>query len=430
MHQLTKWLKIGLLGFLLIPVNNLKAQTSSTLSLEDVYDLSRKNYPLIQQQGLISKTAALSVDNLRKGLLPQLSMLAQASYQSEVTQVRIPVPGVTIDPLSKDQYKLVTDLNQVIYDGGMFRSQKDLQIQNAAVETNRIEVDIYKLKERVSQLYLGILFIDEQLKQADLIKADINNGIKKVEAQVANGIAFRSNLNLLQAELLKADQRVIELQSSREGFLQALGLLIGKQLPADQQFHHPGLSNSVAVKSEILRPELQLFAAQDKMLQSQLSLIKARNTPKASFFTQGGYAKPGLNFLKNQFDFYFISGFRVNWTISSLYTSKKEKELVEINRRTVQIQKETFLLNTNSTLIQQKADLDKLSRLIQSDQQIIDLRVKVKEAAKAQLENGVITANDYLREVNAEDLARQNLIAHQLQLLQAQINFKNTSGQQ
>jgi len=58
------------------------------------------------------------------------------------------------------------------------------------------------------------------------------------------------------------------------------------------------------------------------------------------------------------------------------------------------------------------------------------LKQQVKEAAKAQLENGVITANDYLREVNAEDQARQSRITHQLQLLQAQINYQTISGKQ
>jgi outer membrane protein TolC len=52
----------------------------------------------------------------------------------------------------------------------------------------------------------------------------------------------------------------------------------------------------------------------------------------------------------------------------------------------------------------------------------------VTDAAKAQLENGVITANDYVKEVNAEDQARQTLITHKVQLLQAQINYQTILG--
>ena len=162
----------------------------------------------------------------------------------------------------------------------------------------------------------------------------------------------------------------------------------------------------------------------------QDKLITAKNLPKAGLFAQGGYGRPGLNQLKNEFAFYYIGGIRLNWSLGGLYTKKKEKELVEVNKRIVEIQKETFLLNTNSQLIQQQAEIDKLLKLIASDYEIINLRKSVTDAAKAQLENGVITANDFLKEINAEDQARQVLITHQVQLLQAQINYQTISGKQ
>lgn len=96
----------------------------------------------------------------------------------------------------------------------------------------------------------------------------------------------------------------------------------------------------------------------------------------------------------------------------------------------IEVQKETFLLNTNSQLKQQKADIDKLRQLLDSDIQIVELRRTVTDAAKAQLENGVITANDYLKEINAEDQARQSKITHEVQLLQAQINYQTILGKQ
>jgi len=109
---------------------------------------------------------------------------------------------------------------------------------------------------------------------------------------------------------------------------------------------------------------------------------------------------------------------------------KREKKIIELNQQTVGIQKDVFLFNTNTQLKQQQSDVDKLQKLVDTDKEIIDLRISVKDAAKAQLENGVITANDYLREVNAEDQARQGLITHQIQLLQAQINYQTISGKQ
>ena len=304
-----------------------------------------------------------------------------------------------------------------------------MQELNASVEDQRVEVELYKLKERINQVFLGILFLDEQLKQVELVKADIQTGIKRVEAQVQNGLAFKSGLSMLKAELLKADQRAIETGSSKKGFIDALALFLGQPLSENIQLVKPDMI-AVSVTNEIVRPEVKLYNEQSKLIDHQDRLITSKNLPKASLFAQGGYGRPALNMLQNEFDFYYLGGVRFNWSLGGLYTKKREREQVEVNKKTVDLQKETFLLNTNTQLTQEYSEIDKLRRLIASDNEIIDLRKSVTDAAKAQLENGVITANDYLEEVNAEDQARQALITHQLQLLQAQINYQTISGKQ
>ncbi|MCX6318946.1 MAG: TolC family protein [Bacteroidetes bacterium] len=411
----------------LLPILSI-AQSVSRLELQQAYEQAQKNYPVIQQKDLVRQTAAINIDNLQKGLLPQVTLSGQASYQTDVTKVGISVPGFSIEPPSKDQYKLVADVSQLIYDGGITREQKTMLQLSATVEDQKIEVELYKLKERINQVFMGILYLDEQLKQTELVKADINTGMKKVEAQVKNGVAFRSNLNMLKAELLKAEQRVIELSTSRKGLLDVLALFTGQPLDEKTILVKPAVS--AVPTADIARPELKLYSAQSGLFDQQQKLIHAKNLPKASLFVQGGYGRPALNLLKNEFDFFAIGGLRLNWSLGGLYTKKKEKELTEVNKRIVETQKQTFLLNTNTQLKQQEAEIKKWQQLSNTDNEIISLRESVKEAAKAQLENGVITASDYLREVNAEDQARQSLITHQLQLLQAQLNYNTISGKQ
>ena len=418
-----------LLIVLLIMPAILYAQEQS-LSLQKGYELAQQNYPLIKQRELIKQTTDYTIENLGKGFLPQIYLSGQATYQSEVTEVNLrSVPGIIVQPLSKDQYKILADVNQLIYDGGVIKQQKNIQQLSDDLEQQKVEVELYRLKERINQLFLGVLYLDEQLKQVDLIKADLNNGIKRVEAQVNNGVAFKSNLNVLQAELLKADQRAIELKASRKGFIDVLSLFINQPLSADTKLGRPDMDGSV-LGNDIQRPELKLYSTQEKLLGGQFRLADSRNRPRASLFFQGGYGRPSLNFFKNEFDFFYTTGLRLNWSLGGLYTQKREKKIIELNQKTVDIQKEVFLFNTNTQLKQQQSEVEKLQRLIATDTEIIDLRTKVKDAAKAQLENGVITANDYLREVNAEDLARQTLISHQIQLLQAQINYQTISGKQ
>jgi len=433
MYYLTKWLtrlvKKGLAAISLLGVLNVNAQEILNLNLDQANAFARKNYPAIKKKDLLAQTASLNIENLHKGFLPQFSLSGQATYQSDVTHINIPIPGIKIPSPGNDQYKVSAEVNQLIYDGGSIKQQNILQQLNETTEQQGVEVELYQLRDRVNQLYLGILYLDAENSQAELIKQDIQIGIKKVEAQVQNGVSFKSNLNVLKAELLKAEQRTIEIAYSRKGMIEILELFMNVNLANNVVLEKPAAFKNVA-DTNITRPELTLYADRTKLLGQQNKLIKARNQPKASLFFQGNYGRPTFNFLSNSFDFFYIGGIRFNWPLGGFYTRKNDNQLVEINKRNVEIQKEIFLLNTNAQLKQQRSDIDKLDQLIASDKEIISLRESVKAAASAQLENGVITANDYLREVNAEDQAKQTLITHQIQLLQAQINYETISGKQ
>lgn len=432
MHYLTKWLNkmVRLLPVLIILQPGFAlAQQMNRLTLDEANQLARDNYPALQQKGLIGQTASLSIENLNKGYLPQFTVSGQVTYQSNVTQVSVPIPGIKIEPLSKDQYKLLADVSQRVFDGGTIKNQDKVQQLSAEADQQKIEVQLYALKQQVNQLFLGVLYLDAEKQQVALAEDNINVGIKNVESQVLNGTSFRSNLDLLKAELLKTQQNMIELDATKKGMVETLELFINKSLPDDVVFVTPD-TTQVNFENNISRPEIKLYTDQSNLFEQQKKLIQSKNLPRASLFFEGGYGRPGLDMLKNEFDFFYIGGIRLNWSLSGLYTRKRENQLVDINKRTVDIQKETFLLNTKAQLKQQQSDIEKLKQLIASDNDIIALRAQVTNAAKAQLQNGVISANDFLKEVNDENQARQSLITHKIQLLQAQINYQTILGKQ
>lgn len=398
---------------------------AQSLTIETCYSLAAENYPLVKQRELLSKSNEYTLQNLSKGYLPQLTVAGQATYQSEVTQVPISLPGMDIPTLSKDQYKFYGEVNQTLFDGGVIKQQKLTQRSNLEVEQQKLEVELYKIKERINQLFFGMLLVDEQIRQTELLKQDINLGLKKTEAAIANGTAFKSSADVLRAELLNADQRTTELKAARNAYAEMLGLFINRPLNANVTVEKP---ETLTVSSDINRPEITLYESQNKTIDAQYKLLTARNLPKLNLFVQGGYGRPALNMLSNDFEAYYIGGVRLNWSLSGLYTLKKDKALLDLNRKTIAVQKETFLFNTNYSLRQQSAEVNKYTELLTSDNDIIALRTSVKQTASVQLENGVITSNDYLREVNAEDKARQNKIVHEIQLLMAQYAQQTTTG--
>jgi len=397
------------------------------LTLEECYEKARTNYPLIKQKDYIAKTKDYGVSNIWNGYFPQITLLAQASYQSDVTEVPMPLPGIVIQRLSKDQYKVAVDVTQTIYDGGIMSSQSGIQESVNEIDDQKIEIELLKIKERVNQIYLGILLIEAQLNQIELVINDLNASISKLDAAYANGTATKSDVDVLRAELLKTEQRQIELNSSRLAYINMLGLLINESLNESTIFSTPSPINYLSVE-EIIRPELKLYSAQKNLIENQDGIIVSKIVPKANLFFQGGYGKPALNMFVNDFDWYYITGIRFSWSLSNLYSYGNESEINQLNIQSIDAQTETFLLNTKITTNQQLQEIDKLKKLIEVDKSIIDLRTSVKESAKAKLENGVITSSDYVRDLNAEDTAKQNLEIHKIQLLLAQYNYKITTG--
>ena len=416
---------IKVMGYSLVAITGIYGVSAQTLTLDQCYTLARARYPVVKQLALIEKTRDYTVSNAAKGTLPQLGVGGQATYQSAVTGLPIEIPNMKIPTVSKDQYRIFGEVSQSLTDGPIVSRQKELARVNAAAQTQQVEVELYKLRERVNQLFFGLVLLDAQIQQTELLKNDIRVGLNKTQAAITNGTALKSNADILNAELLKADQRSIELHASRQAFGDMLSLLIGQSVEESAVLETPPVPD---LSPTISRPELSLFEVQQRSFEVQNRLLAARTNPRLSVFAQGGYGRPALNMLSNTFDFYALGGVRLNWNLGAFYTLKNDRELLTINRTLVDIQRETFLLNTQISMKQQSRELSKYQALIDTDARIIALREQMKNTANAQLEFGTLTVNDYLTYLNAEDQARQNLLLHRIQLLMAQYGYAVTAG--
>jgi len=399
------------------------ARGQATLTIEECYERAEANYPLIAQRALVEKTRSFSIENAAKGYLPQLAIGGQATYQSDVTQIPLEMPG--IEPLDKDQYRIFGEISQTLYHGGMVAELKKTEEMNAATESQKVEVELYQLRNRINELFFGILLLQDQKSQSELVKADLGGALKKVEASIQHGTALRSAGAVLRAELLRVDQRIIELESAEASFREILGMFMNQPVPGNTVLQKPEWT---IASGGIDRPELRLFNFQKQSIETNRTLLSARKKPRIELFLQGGYGRPALNMLDNNFDLYYLGGIRFQWLVSGYYTHRRENEILDLRQQSLDVQKETFLFNTRLTSRQHHAEITKLERLIQVDEQIIALRENVQKTASSQLEEGVISATDYIREVNAADQAKQNRVLHETQLLMAQSKLKFTTG--
>ena len=429
-----KWLAL-LLPVITVFVFSLpaKAQNNNYLTIEECYRLARENYPRLKKQDLIAKTSQYTVENAGKSYLPQLNFSGQATYQSQTIafgDVLGSVPQLaavakSLPQISKDQYKIQAEVDQNIYDGGISKYQKESTRANEAIQQQNLEIDLYALRDRVTQIYFSVLLMEEEYRQNELHKNDLQSEISKAEAALQNGTSFRSSLDELKAELANSDMSSIEYMANRKTYLQLLSVFTGRTLGDSTHLTMPLEKIPVA---KINRPELKLYDMQKTAYDVQERQLKTEYTPKLSAFFQEAYGRPTLNIIENSFGSWYITGVRLNWSLGSLYTLKNNRRILNLNRESADIDKATFVQNTNLDLAQQNGDIKKYTELMAQDDKAISLRASVKKSAEAQLNNGVITVHDYISQANAENLAKQTQILHHIQLVQAEYEYNNKSG--
>jgi outer membrane protein TolC len=401
------------------------------LTIDECYTLARANYPLVKKLNLIDKSSGFSMENASKLYLPQLTVTGQASYQSQTVSFSealggTSLPGgLTLPNISKDQYRIQAELNQMIYDGGNVRNQREQIAANRALQQQNVEVELYALNDRINQIYFAVLLMEQQLKQNEIRKTDLIGTLSKMEAALKFGTAFRSTLDELKAELVNVDMAAIELRSNRAAYLAMLSTIIGREISENATLLPP---RAVEAIDGIKRPELQRFEFRRQLIEVDEKKIKTDYLPKLGTFIQGAYGRPTLNMVSNEFGPWYYVGARINWNLASLYTLKNTRANLDVSRQNLDLEKETFLLNTRIALQQQAHEIQKYKLLIMEDEKAIVLRAGVKRAAQAQLENGVITSHDFITHLNAENQSRQLLILHQVQLLQAQYKHKFING--
>jgi outer membrane protein TolC len=423
--------KVFLIVSILSFAGSFYGQTSITL--EESQQLAVDNYPLIRQYGLIELSERYTLSNIAKNYLPQFGLNAQATYQSDVTKLpidEIPTPGgaIKIPTQNKDRYKAVIEASQLIWDGGATASQRKIAEANTEVEKQSVEVNLYAVKERVNQLYFGILSIDEQLKILDLTEKNLLENRKIAQSMFNNGVAGQSDLDLIDVELLNLEQRRIEQKSIRQASVKMLGLFVHRHLEENTILQKP--QEAFTVNGDILRPELRLFSSRISMLNAQVNALNARNMPRLNLFVQGGYGRPGLNMLENEFRPFAMGGVRLTWNFGSLYTKRNERRLLENSISSIDVQKETFLFGTTVQLTQELAEIQKAKDLLAKDDDIIRLRNRVKTASESKYKNGVYQMNELIRDINAGAIAQQSKALHEVQCLMNIYKCKYIKGEE
>ena len=403
-------------------------------SLEECQQAAERNYPLIRQYGLIAQTTELTVSNIRKGWLPQVSASAQATLQSDVVswpeqmQSVYQQMGLGMRGLRKDQYRVGIDVQQMVYDGGAISSQKNIAREQGKVQEAQNEVTMYQVRRRVNEMYFGLLLLDKQIQLNHDLQEVLAANERKLSSMYERGTAAKSDYQTVKAERLNVVQQVSSLQAQRNAVARMLSMFCGLEV---KDLEKPQATSS-GMQSAGQRPELKSIDAQLRLADAQEKALDAALMPKLSVFVQGYYGYPGYNMfedmMSHRWSWNGLIGARLSWNIGALYTRKNDKAKIQLQRDMATTSRDVFIFNNQLEQIRQNEDIERYRRLMAADEEIIALRSSVRKAAESKLAHGIIDVNDLVREINNENAARLQMSVHEIEMLKEMYDLRFTTN--
>lgn len=402
-------------------------------SVERCKEMAREHYPLIRRYGLIEQSRDYTLSNAARAWLPQVTLSGQATLQSDVVswpeefELMLAMQGLDMPGIRRDQYKMQIDVQQTLWDGGKSRTDRAIAESEAAQERMSTEVELYAVDSRVEDIYFGILLMQEQQRQIGEMMQRLQTNLDHMNVLVENGMVMQADADAVEVQLLTQRQSLGQVETRLQSFRRILGLFIGEEL-GEAPLPMPVAEEPVGYGSE--RPELRLMDAQMALLQAREQMVDVSLAPRVALFAQGYYGYPGLNMFENMVSHRWtlngIVGVRMNWNISSLYTSKTSRRQLQNARDNVMLQREVFAFNSRLQAEQESAEVRRIREAIADDDRIVALRSRVREAAEARLQEGMIDTHDLLGTISDETSAKIARSTHQIELVKAIYDLKHT----
>lgn len=401
------------------------AQTTLDECIGWAYD----NYPQIKEMSLIEMTKGIELKNAAYAWLPHLNISGKATWQSEVVEMPMDIPGMDIN-IPHDQYGLTAEFTQQIWDGGTSRSQKELAEAGAEVKKTQLETNLWSIRSRVQNVFLGIILIDKQLELNRLLRESLERSSDEVKSRMEAGVALPSDLDQVSVNILSCLQQRASLDADRKSYVKILGLLTGRDMTDVELAVPQDAVNYVddGARDFETRPEMAFYAAQLKQNEFQRRQLNTLISPKLNLSLQGGYGRPGMNMLSGDFSGYFVAGLKLQWNIGALYTRGLDKRKVNADAQKIDLTRKSFILNSSVEAEQKNNAILKARDVLEKDSEIIGLRQRIRASGENQYREGTIKMNDYLSMLDEEYKAKANESMHEVQLMMAVYDMKNTIG--
>ncbi len=425
------------LGFVFLLPGSTAAQPVATaprtFELAALQRAAIESDPRMRQLRLLMEQSELRLRNIAVGRLPTVVAEGLAQYQSDVVHADFLLPGgQTLFSPPKATFDAGIRIEKPLFDA-TFDARSALERSQLAEQQARVRTALFGLRQQVNDAFFAAAALQARAGALAATVADLQARLDEVNARVAQGTALPAEAAAVEATLLQRRQDEDELRTNREAALARLAILVGQPLRDGDVLPLPNVvvtvaraqQASTAVRS---RPEYEQFARTRDRLGRQADLTMAQERPRVWTFGKVAYGLPGLNFIENQWEVYGFGGVRVEWKALTWGAAAREREALAIGQQIVAADQAAFDRGLFESMAVDRASIERLQHALTVDERIVALREQVAHSTQIRLQEGVVTASEYL-DRQAELLqARFARAGHEVELAQASARLLTTLG--
>jgi outer membrane protein TolC len=408
-------------------------QQRDSLRLSALHAAALQTDPRQRQLALQSTQSELRLRNLAAERMPTLTVEGLAQYQSDVVTVPAPtLPGQSRINPPHDTYDARLVVRESLFDPSL-TPRRAVERATLVESQAQVRATLFTLRQEVDEAFFSATLLDARSAELRAAVADLQGRRREAVIRVREGAALPGDTSSLDAAILQRSEDILELRANRAASIARLGRLVGRAIDDSVAMALPDLAVAVrqarsAIDSTRARPEYAQFGATRDRIASQSEMLAARVKPVVSTFARLGYGKPGLDFLSNSFETYWIAGVQLQWTPITWGALEREREALSLQQQIVSAGEAAFTAGLRRAVEADLHTIDRLEAALATDDRIVALREQVERETRIRLQEGVVTSADYVTRSSELLQARLTRATHRVSLAQARAHFLTTLG--
>lgn len=320
----------------------LLVNSGNTQSLKETIDLALEANPMIAAGRSQIEESRLDAKSTSRSTLPQIEFDASYRHVSDVAQLELPqftpqMPRMNVNLGVYDTYETGLTANYLLFSG--FAQKSLVGIKNQTVELNNrqltkteksIALEVIIKYRQVQNYHLEVEALNAAKQRIDL-------QIKRIKALVNQGMALSLDTLSLSLSKLNNDQKIIAAQADLETAKQELTALVGKEIVVNKEVT-VNEDNIISLFDAEMNSDLQMLNTRKGIIQSNRTITRSGYYPKIGLFAGVKYAKPGVNFIRNNWMTYGVWGVNLNWNLFKWGADHLKSQSLKAAKNTIEFQ--------------------------------------------------------------------------------------------